>query len=60
MSNNYTSDCYILKLDLSAFFMSINKVILWKKLETFIKENYIGEDKDLILHLSKMVVMHCP
>ena len=60
MSNNYTSDCFILKLDLSAFFMSINKVILWKKLETFIKENYIGEDKDLILHLSKMVVMHCP
>ena len=36
-SKNYSSDCYILKLDLQGFFMSINKSILFAKLEKFIK-----------------------
>lgn len=30
-SSNYTKDCYILKLDLQGFFMSINKTILFCK-----------------------------
>jgi RNA-directed DNA polymerase len=38
-SLSYTKDCYILKLDLQGFFMSINKNILFAKLEKFIKGN---------------------
>ena len=37
-SSNYTKDCYILKLDLQGFFMSIHKNILFAKLEQFIKD----------------------
>ncbi len=32
-SENYTKDCYILKLDISGYFMSMNKDILWEKIE---------------------------
>jgi RNA-directed DNA polymerase len=32
-SENYTSDCYILKLDISWYFMSINKKILFEKVQ---------------------------
>ena len=46
-SENYTKDCYILKLDLQGFFMSINKSILFTKLEQFIKDKYNETDKDL-------------
>jgi hypothetical protein len=36
-SNNYKKDCYILKLDIQGFFMSINKDILWEKLVEFLE-----------------------
>lgn len=48
-SKNYTKDCYILKLDLQGFFMSINKNILFTKLEQFINEKYQQADKELII-----------
>ncbi len=35
-SENYTKDCYVLKLDIQWFFMSIDKDILYKKLKEFI------------------------
>jgi len=54
-SANYTKDCYILKLDLHGFFMSINKNILFAKLEQFIKDNYHAPDKDLIIKLCKQI-----
>ncbi len=44
-STNYTKDCYILKLDLQGFFMSINKNILFEKLEHFIQQKYNATDK---------------
>ena len=35
-SQNYTRDCYVLKLDISGYFMGINKMILYcKKLSKF-------------------------
>ena len=43
-SRNYTQDCYILKLDISGFFMHINKNILYQKLRAFIEENYFQDD----------------
>ena len=37
-SENYTKDCYILKLNLQGFFMSINKNILFEKPEWLVVE----------------------
>lgn len=38
-SENYTKDCYILKLDISWYFMSINKKILFEKIEKTLYSN---------------------
>ncbi len=57
---NYTKDCYILKLDLQGFFMSINKNILFTKLEQFIKVKYNETDKDLIIKRCKQVIFNDP
>ncbi len=59
-SVNYTKDCYVLKLDLQGFFMSINKNILFAKLEQFIKEKYQAPDKELIIKLCKQVILNDP
>ena len=59
-SANYTKDCYILKLDLQGFFMSINKNILFAKLEKFIKEKYQSTDKDLLIKLCKQIILNDP
>ena len=59
-SDNYTKDCYILKLDLQGFFMSINKNILYAKLEKFINEKYQQADKALIIKLCKQIIFNDP
>lgn len=59
-SANYTKDCYILKLDLQGFFMSINKNILFAKLEKFIKEKYQSTEKDLLIKLCKQIIFNDP
>lgn len=40
--------------------MSIHKPTLWAMLEEFIKEKYKGNDIDLVLKLTKQIVLHCP
>ncbi len=60
MLNNYTRDCFILKLDLQYFFMSINKNILFTKLESVIKKEYNSNDKKFIIFLCKQVVYNDP
>ena len=59
-SHNYTKDCYILKLDIQGFFMSINKNILYQKLEKFITDKYTATDKEILLKLSKQVIYNKP
>jgi RNA-directed DNA polymerase len=59
-SQNYTQDCYVLKLDIQGFFMHINKNILWQKLECFINQKYHKDDKSLILKLTKQVIFNNP
>jgi len=59
-SENYTKDCYILKMDIQSFFMTIDKRILAKRLQSFIREYYHGVDKDIILKLVEIIVYHCP
>jgi RNA-directed DNA polymerase len=45
-SQNYTKDCYALKLNIQGFFMHIDKHILFVKLQDFIKEKYLYSDRD--------------
>lgn len=59
-SEGFTKDCYIAKLDLKGFFMSIDRELLDGMLTKFIKENYKGEDLDDVLWLSHSVIMNKP
>ncbi len=59
-SHNYTQDCYVLKLDILGFFMSINKNTLWRKLEIFIEREYKGTDKEIVLRLSQKIIAYTP
>ena len=59
-SENYTKDCYILKMDIQSFFMSIDKKILFHKLREFVLENYHEQDQQLIIELIYKVVFNNP
>ena len=59
-SANYTKDCYILKLNLQSFFMSINKQILYKKIIAFINEKYQDTDKPLLIELCRKTIFNNP
>ena len=59
-SENYTKDCYILKMDIQSFFMTIDKRILAKRLHSFLSEYYHAVDKKIILNLVEIIVYHCP
>ena len=59
-SNNYTTDCYIMKLDLQGFFMSIDKSMLARMINKFIVRYYQGDDIDDLHYLCQVVILHCP
>lgn len=59
-SENYTTDCYIMKLDLKGFFMSIDKQMLADKLDRFIVEYYKGDDIEDLRYLAYVVIAHSP
>ena len=60
-SENYQKDCWILKLDIKGYFMSMDRNILYKKIEDRIKAVKNADfDVDLILYLIRMVVFHEP
>ena len=55
-SQNYTKDCYVLKLDIRGFFMHIRKDVLFKRLYKFIEDNYHKTDKQIIIRLCRQVI----
>lgn len=59
-SHNYTHDCYIMKLDLQGFFMSIRKSMLADMVDAFILEHYKRDDTEDLRYLCKTVVLHSP
>ena len=61
-SQNYTKDCYILKLDIKGYFMSINKNQLFKlvKEELLRQSLKIGFDLHLVLYLVKETIFNDP
>ena len=40
-TENYQKDAYILKLDITGFFMNIDKNILFQKLESIVYKKYV-------------------
>lgn len=50
-SENYTKECYIIKWDLSAFFMTIKHDIIWNKLNRIINREYDKDDKEDLLYV---------
>lgn len=59
-SKDYTHDCYILKMDIQSFFMSIDKTLLYKYLKEFVMARYNRPDKILILELIEKVIFNNP
>lgn len=59
-SNNYTTDCYIMKLDIQGFFMSIDKAMLSRMVDEFILEKYNEDDKDDVRYICRTIIMHEP
>lgn len=53
-------DVWVGRFDIKGFFMHIDRNILWALLEPFIKEEYQGKDKKILLKLTKIQVFHCP
>lgn len=59
-SQHYTASCWIMKLDLSGFFMSIDKQLLSGLLDDFIVKNYKGEDIEDLRYVCRVVILHSP
>jgi retron-type reverse transcriptase len=57
-SENYTKDCYLLKLDIQGFFMSIDRNILFDMIHELIGCSYHEPDRDILIRLAKMVIMN--
>jgi len=57
---NYTKDCYILKLDIQGFFMHINRNLLFTMLEKFIHHYYTHADKALVLEITQKIIFNQP
>lgn len=61
-SENYTQDCYVLKLDISWYFMSINKSILYENISKVLGNNIdlLKTDYNFILNLINEVIHNDP
>ena len=59
-SNGYKKSCWIWKFDIQGMFMSIDKRLLNKQLQSFIDDRYFGKDKTELKWLVEKVVMNCP
>jgi len=61
-SKNYSRPCHILKIDIKGYFMSIDRTILYKKIEKTLRrlKNKANFDIDFMLGLIRKVVFHDP
>ena len=59
-SKNGKKDCYYLKIDLSGYFMSIDRKQVSNKFKKIITEKYNGRHKDLLLYLTPLIFENNP
>jgi hypothetical protein len=55
-SHNYSRDVYVLKLDISGFFMSIDREILWNKIEVLIRKYISPDELEMLLYLIRTIL----
>ena len=60
VSNHGKKDCYFLKIDLSGYFMSIDRKQVSDKFCKLIKDRYKGKHKDLLLYLTPIIFLNNP
>ena len=60
VSERYSREAWVGKMDIRAFFMSIDKEVLLGQLLPFIRERYQGNDLDTLLWLTEVTIRHCP
>ena len=60
VSKGYKKDCWVAKIDLRNFFYSIDKILIVKELCGFIGDNYKGQEKDLLQHLTEVIYYNLP
>lgn len=51
---------WVLKLDICSFFMSINRALLYERLEVFIDEACRHEDRDFVKYLCRVIIFNDP
>ncbi len=61
-SQNYAKDCYILKMDISWFFMNINKDILFKQIQDLLSKHKskLEIEYDFLINLIEKVIYDDP
>lgn len=59
-SENYTKDCWVCKVDIKSFFMSISKLEVERLVTDFVNKYYFGDDKNDVLYLCHVILSHCP
>lgn len=59
-SANYTRDCYVMKLDVRSFFMSICKSDLYVNLSEYLKANYKEPDLPALLFILHVILLDNP
>lgn len=60
VSNGYTRDAYIIKIDLKGYFPNANQDLVYEQLKNVILEDYYGEDKDDLLYMLRASVYSYP
>jgi hypothetical protein len=61
LSENYTKDCYIGKVDIKGFFMSIPKQQMADLIDDFIVKHYKDEtDKESLRYVCRELILHDP
>lgn len=64
VSEDYTDDCWVMKLDMQSYFMSLPKAGVYRKFSDFIIRHYHGADVEWLLWLLKVIIsdrpeLHC-
>ena len=60
-SENYTKDCYVMKLDISGYFMSISKQRLYECVRDFLNERYPDKEQlPMLLYMLRITIFNRP
>lgn len=60
VSNKGKKDCFFLKIDLSGYFMSINRKFVSNKFSELIVKKYKGNHKEILLYLTPIIFENNP